>query len=307
MIHLPEETLFGFEFTFMDSMSQKIKEGGTLTPELRYWWENLDSSFHENFALKFNTQKSKLEEARNVIGLPVYKYNFPENEDFWLILNVDPEVVEIQSKPITFKQIIDNKILEKLFDCMLTVNGMLQGNGGGHINVDYTTGFGRNFNLIRKTLQASEDYYLNNIRVGTPSFVIDIGYLQHDPFLNCDRIKASEVSPAKNYYFDWQNNVAIRKDMNKFKNDHAAWLLAHPTNEQDNKKVLIDRKEENRVAKALHYQAVNIEHLYEAEEHNRLEFRFFKAQTSIEDIITGIEIIDKIVGDAKDPSKKYKL
>ena len=294
MEHLPQGTLFGFEFTFTNQNTLKIIEGGSCTPEILAWWKLLNDQFSD-----CNNAGREIVNDHNIIGIPVYKYEYPDDDNFWLKFSVDPGVVEIQTKPITYAQIVDNHILNNLFYFMFGTGRMTKGEGGGHINVDYHTGFGGSFPLVIKMIQASEDYYLNFIcnKIGVPS-VIEVSNLQYEPFLNCDR-------ENKANYANWQRTVAAKENMEQFKKDHIEWLLNHPTEGQKKTDKLEGKTSAEREVKALHYQAVNIAHLYEANnEDKRLEFRFFSAQESVDDIIKCIDIIDKIKESAD--TKTYK-
>lgn len=294
MNNLPNETLFGFEFTFMDNNTKQIKEQGFI-PNLNDWWRNI-KNIMETYFSRFNISKLSICDI-NIAGLNDLKFKFHNN--FWFKVSVDPGVVEVQTKPITLCEIEETyfNIIQGIFDVFTATLNMQVGNGGGHVNVDYQTGFCGDFSNIKKMLVASECYYMNFIKDKSEvNEVIDVTYISHDPFINSDRIlKGDSDSEAKNYYSHWVNNV-LGKNENQFKEEHIQWLLMHPTDIQDRDSVLegtIDMKKN----RALHYQAVNIEHIFEENPiERRLEFRFFKAQRSVDDIIECIDIIDKIKG-----------
>lgn len=294
MTNLPNETLFGFEFTFMDENSKQIKEQ-CLIPDLNDWWRKIKNIMESYFSPFYISELSDCD--INIARLNNLKFKF--HNDFWFTVSVDPGVVEVQTKPITLYEIEVTyfDIIQGIFDVFTTTLKMQVGNGGGHVNVDYQTGFCGDFLNIQRMLVASECYYMNFIK-DKPSVneVIDVTYISHDPFISSDRIiKEISNSEAKNYYSHWRNNV-LGKNETQFKEKHIDWLLSHPTDIQDRDSVLegtIDMKKN----RALHYQAVNIEHIFEENPiERRLEFRFFKAQCNVDDIIKCINIIDEIKG-----------
>lgn len=294
---------FGFEFTFcttstnpLGNWTEDIDEGKNITPEIATKYNNFVDSFSK--ALGSIKQDQPLEYK---LSLPVYQLDF--EDDFWITTSVDPKVIELQTKPISYTEIIDSKTtFDKIFDYFSRGTAYSIGNGGGHINVDYKSGFDGNFDLIKKTLYAAEIVVKNKIDDKSLKSeyrsLIDLGYLMHDPFLSHDRYDL--VHPDKkpsNHLTHWSNNV-YKASIRDFKEAHTQWLMNHPTTNQED--ALSGKDQATREARAIHYQAINIEHIFEEEEDKkRLEFRFFKAQESVDDIIAGIELIDEIVTHAE--------
>lgn len=294
MKNLSEDTLFGFEFTFMDENSEKIEEQ-CLIPDLNVWWEKIKNRIESYFSCLDISELSDC--GINIAGLNDLKFKFHNN--FWFKVSVDPRVVEVQTKPITLCEIENTYscIIQGIFDVFINTLKMEVGNGGGHVNVDYQTGFCSDFFKMKRMLVASECYYMSSIKDKSGvNEVIDVTYISHDPFISSDRIiKENPNSKPKNYYSHWRNNVLV-KDEKNFKEEHIKWLLNHPTDAQDREFVL-EGADDTKRNRALHYQAVNIEHIFEENPiERRLEFRFFKAQRNIDDILECINIIDHIKG-----------
>jgi hypothetical protein len=253
---------------------------------------------------------------------------------WWWQMSMDPGVVEIQAAPTSgtdFLTGIARNIIGSIFDRAAS-RGFEAGGGGGHVNVDFATGFAEDPSLIPKILFATEQVVssLSESRNDVDAQLIDFVNETEDPFIGTKRVKMQttrdgnwkaghlpDASDERDYSKEWVRDV-MRKtkrmsDLKSFRDAHAAWLHLHPTlsqqkgaTEQTGK--LTEKADEHGLSTVLHYQAVNIDHLFEdvlkddeevIEDPRRLEFRFFKGQRNLYEIIECIKLIEKIVNTAK--------
>lgn len=312
----------GFEFTFecdplnpqhcnQGNWTHSIKNDEAITPSL----EGNYMDFVDELEGRLGAQNEGAEKTGK-FGENVYRLTFQgENGPFWITTSLDPGVIEIQTKPVTFPEITGSlrENFESLFTA-LTDLGFRAGDGGGHINVDYKTGFNNNFLLAVNTLIATEERY-RELHDSNSQYapLIDSGNDKKDPFLSSDRIQATAATnkpwggePCKDKMEDrfpsWLSHVGNDvRSPHQFREKHAAWLFQHPTWTQfrydDSKQFgpYVDS-----IDCALHYQAINIEHLFEADENaRRMEFRFFKSQKNMNDIEEGIRLINELVASAE--------
>lgn len=312
----------GFEFTFecdprnpqlwsYGNWTQSIKNEEAITHELKGRYMTFVDGLVERLGLQ-----NEGTEKNGKFGEPIYQLNFmDESAPFWITTSLDPGVIEIQTQPVTFPEITGP--LSNNFDSLftaLTDLGFRAGDGGGHINVDYETGFNNNFPLAVNTLIATEERY-RELHDGNSRYapLIDSGNDKKDPFLSSNRIQATatpnkpwEATAKKDNMEDrfpsWFSHVGSSvRTPQQFREKHAAWLFQHPTWTQFQHDVskqfgpYLDS-----IDCALHYQAINIEHLFEADENvRRMEFRFFKSQKDMHDIEEGIRLIDELVAAAE--------
>ncbi len=258
------------------------------------------------------------------------EYKNSDNEVvFWWQLSMDPGVIEIQTCPVTGSDMETGPISEiiQIIYARAKKANMIAGDGGGHINVDFVTGFGEDYSLIPKILRATDIVIRNlkHIRDEKYPRLVDIDNEKEDPFISTERVAMSADKKGnwvgdfpmhdkeKDYTDSWLTHVykkgAKNKDtLKKFRDAHAQWLLLHPTNAQllkskDPSAKIIGKSDKEGLEQVIHYQAVNIDHLFEEvtkdSDPRRLEFRFFKAQASIQDIIDGIKLIAGIIAEAK--------
>lgn len=314
----------GFEFTFEcdPSNPQHCSQG------------NWTHSIENNKAITSSLEKSYMDFVEELVGWlgvqnegakktgkfgeNVYQLTFPgEPDPFWITTSLDPGVIEIQTKPVTFPEITD--MLSQNFDSLfivLTDLGFRAGDGGGHINVDYKTGFSNNFQLAVNTLIATENRYRELHDSSTRyARLIDSGNDKKDPFLSTPRIQATEApnktwggAPSQDKREDrfqsWLSHIykpQFLKNPQDFKQKHAAWLFQHPTYTQFDYNANDQfGPYEGTMDDILHYQAINIEHLFEEDESvRRMEFRFFKSQKDMNDIVGGLHLIDELVAMAE--------
>jgi hypothetical protein len=165
--------------------------------------------------------------------------------------------------------------------------------------------------------------------------LIDFENELEDPFIGTNRVKMKttrdgswdpghlpESRDERDYSTEWKRDIINKsgsrvrsmEDLEGFREAHAQWLHMHPTLSQQKSATertgkLSERRDAASLNATLHYQAVNIDHLFEkvtedeetgaVEDPRRLEFRFFKGQENIDDIIACIELIGSIVDEAK--------
>ncbi len=311
----------GFEFTFecdpsnpqhcsQGNWTHSIKNDEAITPYL----EKNYMDFVDELEGQLGLQNENAEKTGK-FGENVYRLTFQGgNGPFWITTSLDPGVIEIQTQPVTFPEITGplKGNFNSLFTA-LTDLGFRAGGGGGHINVDYKTGFNNNFLLAVNTLIATEERYRDLHTLGNRYHpLIDSGNDKKDPFLSSDRIKATAAAEKpwdatakeddmKDRFPSWLSHVSGLTRPDDFKRHHAAWLFQHPTWTQFQHDVskqfgpYLDS-----IDCTLHYQAINIEHLFEADENvRRMEFRFFKSQKDMHDIEEGIRLIDELVAAAE--------
>lgn len=326
MINILTTAKIGFEFTFecdpdqstywnRDNWTSSIKNDKAITPFL----EEKYADFVEGLEQQLNVRRER-SEKNGKFGEHIYPLTFPDaNPPFWITTSLDPGVIEIQTQPATFPEITGP--LRPNFDSLFTTManlGFRAGDGGGHINVDYKTGFNNNFPLAVNTLIATEEKY-SELHNGVSPYapLIDSGNDKKDPFLSTPRIQATE-EPNKSWggapsqdkredrFHSWLSHIYKPQFLKKpqdFKQKHAAWLFQHPTYTQfdyNASKQFGPYPYVNSMDDALHYQAINIEHLFEADESvRRMEFRFFKAQKDMNDIVGGLHLIDELVAMAE--------
>ena len=331
---------FGFEFTFCTTpenpagnWTEKIKlaneRTGTESIPLDKYDEFVTKfilHFQNNLPYGINSITKKDETGR--FNEKCMKIEF--DNDFWLQTSLDPGVIEIQTKPITYNEITNSPtidILTCMFDFFSDTNGYKIGDGGGHINVDYNTGFDEDFELIKKTILATELLY-EEIK-GRWGEIVDTENEEMDPFISTDRLQLEHpeiikqcltdggvIYKPQNYHdgpnnrFNYWNKTIYKKyeESHLFAQKHAIWLCLHPTLSQNDYKntglfnLPFDISKDN-VASILHFQAINIAHIFEAPNETgdprRLEFRFFKAQRGVDDITAGINLINEIVTHAE--------
>jgi hypothetical protein len=265
---------------------------------------------------------------------------------WWWKLSLDPGVVEIQTAPTpgaTFDPEHESTIGAVVDADIFGVAGKLgftAGGGGGHVNVDFATGFGEDYSLIPKVLLATEAA-INTLRskdAGDETRkLVEFENEGDDPFLSTPRrgVKTKEndrklqlwdesveASAESDRSGAWKSNVADKHaptnaaGWEKFRKAHAQWLFSNPSSRQylsageAGEKFGKTLNEEN-LAKVLHYQAINIDHLkgdapgdLPATDTRRLEFRFFRGQASVQDIMKSVRLIGHIKEAAGELGKK---
>lgn len=312
----------GFEFTFECDPHQStrwnsgnwtsfIKNDEAITPSL----EEKYMAFVQELEGRLGAQNEGAEK-NGKFGEPIYQLTFPDaTQPFWITTSLDPGVIEIQTQPAAFSEITGP--LRQNFDSLfaaLTELGFRAGDGGGHINVDYETGFNNNFLLAVNTLIATEERY-RELHDGATRYapLIDSGNDKKDPFLSTPRIQATKApceswgeEPSQNNREDrfpsWFSHVGSNvRHPGHFRQQHAAWLFQYPTWTQFQHDVSKQfGPYVNSMDYALHYQAINIEHLFEEDKSvRRMEFRFFKSQKDMHDVEEGLRLIDELVAMAE--------
>ena len=258
---------------------------------------------------------------------------------WWWQLSMDPGVIEIQAAPASgadFTNGVIGKIVGTIYN-RASIRKFKAGGGGGHINVDFKTGFDEDPSLIPKILLATEIIIgkLKDSRDNATAKLIDFENELEDPFVGTKRVKMRVnrdggwdpshlpgFDDERSYQSEWVRDVMERSGarvanmvkLKEFRDAHAKWLHMHPTLSQQKGATertgkLSERGDEEGMRAVLHYQAVNIDHLFEEinsesedaipEDPRRLEFRFFKGQDGIDEIIACIETIESIVNEAK--------
>jgi len=251
-------------------------------------------------------------------------------------MSMDPSVIEIQTAPASgedFSAGFIGQIVRTIYK-RAAGREFSPGGGGGHINVDFKTGFNEDPSLIPKVLVATEIVIAKLKDTESESYaqLVDAGNELEDPFIGTKRVKMStnrsggwDVSHLPDdkdegdYSGTWRRDVLEKvkvksmKNLEAFREAHALWLHTHPTlsqqkgaTEQTGK--LTEKADKEGLNATLHYQAVNIDHLFDkvikdeesdkVEDPRRLEFRFFKGQRDLDDIIAGMELISRIVKEA---------
>lgn len=254
---------------------------------------------------------------------------------FWWQLSMDPGVVEIQTYPVTGDEMKNEpirSILGAIYE-RASALGFEPGGGGGHVNVDFKTGFGEDYGLIPRIILAT-DYLIRDLEKASTDDpargLVDFENMGEDPSVSTERYKMrlnprggwdTSWDPKKKKSSDhsggWKEDVFVKKglavkdykSLEIFRDHHAKWLLKHPSVAQYNKSSLHDAKitgkgDKEGLNEVLHYQAVNIDHLFSEtevgeEDPRRVEFRFFAGQESVEAIVASIELIGKIIDKAR--------
>lgn len=159
---------------------------------------------------------------------------------FWWELSLDPGVVEVRTMPVparefmdeasTISQIVDDHIFQQAGNLEFTAGGADA--GGGHLNVDFATGFGSSHPLVVKvvleaeniawnlrpaegrlnlTREELEDLYENpptdsaaELLKDTFSDLIDFDHADADPFLSSGRF-----TPKKQTSGEWDKGITV--------------------------------------------------------------------------------------------------
>ncbi len=343
----------GLELTFNSEKSAEfIKNDGFpegKKNEAKSWWRSELSAWtsgleHEDYVAtyeleididKSHRQKDFGGDTKDMENWRVvYKYA-DGSVAWWWQLSMDPGVVEIQTAP-TSGGSLSSGFISEIVDTIYKRAAARQfspGGGGGHVNVDFKTGFNKDPSLIPRILVATEIIVgnLQRSRNDLYASLIDFENELEDPFIGTKRVKmntkkdgswdASHLPDSRDersYYAEWHRDVMEKtgervknmKNLQHFREAHAQWLHLHPSLSQQKGATertgkLTEKRDDEGLRAALHYQAVNIDHLFEEviedeevgviEDPRRLEFRFFKGQEDIGDIIDCIELIGLIV------------
>lgn len=312
----------GFEFTFTYDWTKNIGNKSI---------ENMEE-VKKQFLVFRDTIKNRLENELgdttvedgpftnpNYEDIEMMKITF--NGDFWITINLDPGVVEVQTKPSTWSQLSNDyrDIIESLFTACSRYDSFAPGTGGGHINVDFKTGFDGKLENVLETIKKVENEYKSH-RSRLFSYC-DIDDEYYNPFISTSRFKVQidrnnrwigedkGNTAGSDYYADWLIKVGLNsKKISDFIKNHKMWVFTHPTMVQfgpkskESSEFSLKLDTENEV---LHYQAINLEHLcpdacdavnYDSDViRSRVEFRFFKAQTSWDDLEKHIKYLDTLV------------
>jgi hypothetical protein len=210
---------------------------------------------------------------------------------FWYQVSMDPGVVEIQTYPVTGKN-MESKEINGIMSSIYKIAGILKltpGGGGGHLNVDFATGVGKNYGMIPKILLATDLIVKGLTESDEHKLFVDVGNEPEDPFISTARVKKMKTDKDKGWSRrhspeakegadrrgDWESDVyrsyagkiENQKTLLAFRKAHAEWLHLYPTYSQF-------KNAESRTGKfnrdatiknlcnVLHYQAVNIDHLF---------------------------------------------
>jgi hypothetical protein len=246
-------------------------------------------------------------------------------EIFWWNLSLDPSVIEIQTSPATgtdfnagtdIEQIVQNHIFGGANAQGLQTG---QGIGGGHINVDFQTGYGSDLSLVPHLIAATDQMYTEVHRQGGSPMsspeaqkklaLFDIPNLTKDPLLSSSRVTDKDDT-GKDHAGSWHQKFLdpgkynSAKKFAAFRKEHAEWLINHRTVGQQDL-VTDNVASESNLGHALHHQAVNIDHVQDNDPaKRRIEYRFFEGQGSVDDIRDGIRMLSEIKGKALNSNRK---
>lgn len=313
----------GFEFTFTYDWTKNIGNKRI---------ENMEEVKKQFLAFQ-NFIKNRLDNELGDITIEAENFTNPNygnismmkitfNGDFWITINLDPGVVEVQTKPSTWSQLSNDYrgIIESLFTACSGYHSFAPGTGGGHINVDFETGFDGKLENVLETIKNVENEYKSH-RLRLLSYC-DRDDEYYNPFISTSRLKVQidtnnrwigedkgNTAGSDDYYADWLKMVGLNsKKISDFIKNHKMWVFTHPTmvqfytKDKESSEFSSKLDTENEV---LHYQAINLEHLcpdacdavnYDSDViRSRVEFRFFKAQTSWDDLEKHIKYLDTLV------------
>jgi hypothetical protein len=348
-----DDAKLGLELTFQNGFTQnnvtnKGFEGITSEVGKKSWdqvqdtWEESIGGFGPNSepVVVDKSRKNKL--WGNLPELPSHRFVYgPNVEDgglaaeWWFQLSLDPGVLEIQTMPAPAESFnpanatpLHAIVQEHIYD-LATQQGFVPGGGGGHINVDFKTGFNNDYSLIPRILQATEAVIEGLRKKGDDheeKTLVDFSNEGDDPFLSSERYDLplqgsgtqtwaghndrGKGEQGKSRLQSWQGNVMdtnlTAKKWPHFREEHAKWLHKRPTKTQYDKAgskegKFGDQLTEKAVGEVLHYQAINIDHIAEElAEERRLEFRFFRGQNNPQEIYNGAKLIERITKIARE-------
>jgi hypothetical protein len=357
-----DEAEVGLELTFESPFTKQhvTNSGfrGVSPTEGATWWEGIQENWAKRVGVEGpegepvevdkSTHKNK-DLGNGTGGLPNYRFNYRPTEyldgftGWWWQLSLDPGVVEIQTAPTPgesfsqaalpsgFNQPIRNIVDDNIFEAASKM-GFTPGGGGGHINVDFKSGFGSDYSLVPSILWATE-MVIGDLRSRAGSdperALVEFENEGNDPFISSDRstmnvdkaqsalVSKGEKNTSKpgDLSGQWESKMlAITPkslgDWDRFRKAHAEWLFANPSETQRGLQGTPGeqfgmRLDDETTRKVLHHQAVNVDHLSkdEKQEHRRLEFRFFRGQKSTQEIYDSIRLIEKIKKKATEKRK----
>jgi hypothetical protein len=326
----------GLELTFSSKESKRfLTNSGPAIADHREavkWWQDMCDEWTgsveapKGWRLESGSAGANKDFGGGTGDLDMYRVTYfgDAEEVFWWQMSMDPGVIEIQTSPVTAAQMQSGpigEIINSIFTAA-AIHEFEAGGGGGHLNVDFVTGFGGREQLIPHVLRATEAVVRRLRDVEHYASLIDRENESEDPFLSTPRVRmqaakggvksyaSAEIKDEGDHEGSWIDDVyekTKKGTLKKFREAHAEWLRLHPTIAQYKKAGTLNEKMSGAPGQesvVLHYQAVNIDHLFDAfdaeSEHDprRLEFRFFASQRDINDIIKGLEVIEMIVKEA---------
>ena len=281
-----ETAKVGLELTFWNADTQKYitNDGFSIGDkwEAITWWERLISQWENRLydfdpvLYEFQPEAGKNKNLGNgTADMDNPKIVFidtidDDKEVFWYQLSMDPGVVEIQTSPVKGLSIeedgIINDIISQIYEIANNLN-LEPGKGGGHLNVDFSSGLDEDYSLVPEIIyateiirdklkkvvdEAEEDYDEENDSTDYKyKRLVDWGYESEDPFISTDRVKMDvdkhfvwsltslpDSSTSKDYFSNWNDSVYTKKkvrneqSLRDFREAHAKWLSIHPTYSQ---------------------------------------------------------------------------
>jgi len=126
--------IYGAEFTFTN---EKMIASNINGPNGEIYVSSTETVLAQNKMLREVQQRCptcKFAAEQNHYGAYVYKVTYPDG--FWFAIATDPEVVEIQTKPMPLDQMNWPRIQKDIFDSAAAIGAHPHiESGGGHINI----------------------------------------------------------------------------------------------------------------------------------------------------------------------------
>lgn len=224
---------------------------------------------------------------------------FSNQGTWWWGLTLDPAVFELQTDPTTWqvmqgtevRTILETSIFQAARTLGLSAD---RGQGGGQINIDFTTGLEGDYNKILETLNSQETMAermsANPLAEGSS---LNSPYIYQSGRVG---ISSADMEEAwKGLFGKYRNKIDSGTEWSEFLDEFRTLLKKYPSTEQG-KSDWLTRTErfmtaDTHAEDVTHFQALNVGHIENADPASRrLEFRDFKAQANLDEILGAIDL-----------------
>lgn len=270
---------------------------------------------------KFADRAKKKSEGLPMPRTFLYSWRDSKGEGgWWWNMDIDPGVVEVQALPATSAQMGDNtptgEIIDRhIFNAASKAGIKPRSHGGGHINIDFKTGFKGDFNLVLKTFLLAN--FSTDFKAMQPKTTEGSRDLNSPTLANANRYDATAwLTTWRRARFD-KLAVLLDEGLKKKQTRHtmpgllrdlAGWFRDNRTSGQSAKTMNVVDDKGKKVKNpdpghALHYQAINLEHLDpkindESTQAMRVEFRAIDPQTNRAKLLSDLKTLENLIANA---------